>query len=103
MYAAFDGESVANFYNVQVINRTGRPHALEYRVVSPPGASVTPLGPIGEAIPHGLIDSRMLVRLPPQNLSGPATAVRFEIRSDGRVIDTIDSSFLGPGATARRP
>ena len=97
LYATFDGHVVANFYNLQVINRTSRPHALQYRVASPAGASITALGPAGAASPHGLIETRLLVTVPAQNLAGTATPVRFEVRSDGRLVDVIDSSFLGPG------
>ncbi len=97
LYATFDGDTVANFYNLQVINRTARTHDLEYRVVSPAGATVTPLGQVGSAAPNGLIESRLLVKVPSENLTGAATPVRFEVKSDGRVIEVIDSSFLGPG------
>lgn len=105
LYAAFDGETVANFYNVQVINRTDRPQSLEYRVVRPSGATITPLGPITEAGPHGIVESRLLVKMPPQSLTGPATPMQFEVSADGRVINVIDSSFLGPGpgAGGKRP
>jgi cytochrome c oxidase accessory protein FixG len=98
LYVAFDGESVANFYNVQVINRTRSARSLEYGVVSPTGATVTPLGPIQRVGPYGLVESRLLVRLPTQSLVGPATPVRFEVRSDGTVVSQVNSSFLGPAA-----
>jgi cytochrome c oxidase accessory protein FixG len=97
LYATSGTGSVANFYNVQVINRTNRPRALEYRVLSPAGASITPLGPIGEAAAHGLIESRLLVHVPPERLAGAATPLRFEVRSEGRVVEVVESSFVGPG------
>jgi polyferredoxin len=99
LYATAGNDTVANFYNVQVINRTGRPRTLEYRVLSPDGASITPLGPIAEAGAHGLIESRLLVNVPPENLAGPTTPVRFEVRSEGRVVEVIESSFVGPGTS----
>jgi cytochrome c oxidase accessory protein FixG len=97
LYAASDGGGISNFYNVQVINRSSRAHALDYRVVSPEGATVTPLGSIDLAVPYGLIESRLLLSLPRSNLTGAATSVRFEVRSDGELVNVIDSSFLGPG------
>jgi hypothetical protein len=69
--------------------------------VSPPGATITPLGPIDRAAAHGVLESRLLVKVAPRNLAGPATPVQFEVRSDGRVINVIDSSFLGPGGPPR--
>jgi cytochrome c oxidase accessory protein FixG len=98
LYATLDdGREVGNFYNVQVINRTNRPHKLEYRVTLPAGATITPLGAIADAAPHGLIDGRFLLRMP-RRLARVNVPVRFEILADGRVVQTIDSSFLGPAA-----
>jgi polyferredoxin len=97
LYATVEGGTFANFYDVQVINRTARPHLLEYRVVWPPDATLTPLGPIAEIAPHGLVESRVLVNVPQDRLEGPATPIRFEVRSNGDLVDTIESSFLGPG------
>ena len=97
LYAAVGADTIGNFYNVQVINRTAEARALEYRVVRPAGATITPLGPIGHAGPHGIVESRMLVTVPPGGLTGAATPLQFEVSSGGRVIHVIDSSFLGPG------
>ena len=58
-----DDGDVANFYNVQVFNRTSRPYTLTYRVVDPVGGSITALGPIGDVPPYGLVQSRFLLRL----------------------------------------
>jgi cytochrome c oxidase accessory protein FixG len=102
LYTTVEEGRIANFYNVQVINRSNRVHRLEYRVVSPAGARVTPLGPIGEVAPHGLIESRLLVAVPAGELAGASTPVRFEIAADGQPLETIESSMLGPGPGAGR-
>jgi cytochrome c oxidase accessory protein FixG len=100
MYTLLDDGAVANFYNVQVINRTNRPHALEYRVVSPAGATVTALGAIDRVDSHGLVESRLLVRVPRASLTGVNTPVSLEIRADGVPVQTLSSSLVGPDATA---
>jgi cytochrome c oxidase accessory protein FixG len=100
LFTAVGADTIGNFYNVQVINRTAEDRALEYRVVRPAGATITPLGPIGHAGPHGIVESRMLVTVPPAGLAGAATPLQFEVSSGGKVIDVIDSSFLGPGKQA---
>jgi cytochrome c oxidase accessory protein FixG len=102
LFSAVEGDAVVNFYNVQVINRTNRTHTLEYRATVPSGAFVTPLGPIETLAPHGLIESRLLLTIPRSSLGGASTPVRFEIFADGRPLETIDSSFLGPGAPAAK-
>lgn len=96
LHATTDGGGAANFYNVQVINRSSRSHALEYRVVEPPDGSITPLGSIDRVAPYGLIESRLLLRIPGASLTGPAMPIRVEVSADGRVVQVINSSFLGP-------
>jgi cytochrome c oxidase accessory protein FixG len=100
LYATLTDGQVANFYTVQVINRSPRAHTLEYRAVQPAEARITPLGPIGQVAANGLIESRLLLQIPPARLGAAATPVRFEIRADGRLLETIDSSFLGPAGAA---
>ena len=102
LYTTFEDGGVANFYNLQVINRSNRPHTLEYRVVSPTGATITPLGPIDRVEPHGLIESRFLLRVPRSGLAGGATPVSVEVRSDGLLVTSLTTSLIGPGPAERR-
>lgn len=95
LQTTLDNGDVSNFYNVQVINRTNRAFALTYRVVEPRGGTLTPLGPIGELVPYGLIQSRFLVRLPKAAVTGTSTPVRIEVRTaGGEIVDTVRTSFL---------
>jgi cytochrome c oxidase accessory protein FixG len=98
LFAALEDGQVANFYTVQVLNRSARPHLLEYRAVEPAGARITPLGPLDRVEAHGLIESRFFLQLPREHLRAGSTPVRFEVHADGALLATIDSSFLGPGA-----
>jgi cytochrome c oxidase accessory protein FixG len=93
---AADG-AVANFYNVQIINRSANERVLEYRAVEPAGAIVSMLGPLDRVPAHQIVESRLMLRVPKAGLSGTATPVRFEILEHGRVLDEVTSSFLGPG------
>jgi len=96
LYTTMADGAVGNFYNVQVINRTNVAHALEYVAAAPEGATITALGPIESIDPHAVLESRFLLQLPERSLGGASTPVRIEVRSQGRLIDTINSSFLGP-------
>jgi cytochrome c oxidase accessory protein FixG len=97
LFAELADGDLANFYTVQVLNRSARAHALDYRAVSPAGARLTPLGAIDRVGAHGLIESRFFLQVPREGLRGGSTPVRFEVRADGVLLETIDSSFLGPG------
>jgi cytochrome c oxidase accessory protein FixG len=103
LHAAAEGQAVANFYNVQIINRSNRAHTLEYRVLAPAGATITPLGSIDRVEPFGLIESRLLLKVPERNLTGPATPIRVEVSAEGRTVRVIDSSFLGPATRSPGP
>ena len=86
--------SIANFYTVQVFNRTGGRLPFEIRAVSPAGATVTSLGLASEVQPHALLEGRLLLAVPPGLLTSTATPVRFDLRVDGGAVQHIDSSFI---------
>lgn len=94
LQTTLDNGDVSNFYNVQVINRTSTPYTLSYRVVQPASGSITPLGPIADVAPYGLVQSRFLLRLPAAALTGTSTPVRIEVRQAGQLVEIVDTSFL---------
>jgi hypothetical protein len=100
LYTTVGPDDVANFYNVQALNRTSRKTTFAIEVVKPEGASVTPLGPLNEIEPYGLLEGRLLLRLPRTALDGPSTAVTFRVRTTDGVVQTIESAFLGPATQA---
>ena len=95
LFAEVDN-GIGNFYNLQVINRTGQALSLEYVAVAPAGASITALGNIEHIDAHGVIESRLLVRVPRTSLAGASTPVRIEVRADGVLVDVVNSALLGP-------
>jgi cytochrome c oxidase accessory protein FixG len=100
MYATVAGGDVANFYTVQALNRTRHATPYSIDVIEPDGATVTLLGPPGEVDAYSVGETRLLVRAPPGSLRGASTPVKFAVRSQGRVVQQIDSAFLGPAAPA---
>ena len=96
MYTTVGADGVANFYNVQAFNRTSRATAFAIDVIEPPGATVTTLGPLDAVEPYALLEGRLLVRVPAAALHGASTPVRFAVRTDGGVVQTVESAFLGP-------
>ncbi len=92
--------AAANFYTVQIINRTRAPRLVDFQITVPAGATVTPLG-LPSAVPaQGLSEGRLLVQLPAASVSGASTPLQFEVRSGGAVIATVESVFLKPGGVA---
>jgi hypothetical protein len=63
--------------------------------VTPAAGSITPLGPIGDVTPYGLVQSRFLLRLPSASVAGISTPVHIEVSDGlGYVVD-VETSFLG--------
>jgi polyferredoxin len=96
LYATVGNGEVANFYQVQAFNRSGRAATYTLQVSSPRGATLTTLGEIGKVGAYGQLDGRVVVRVPTSSLAGASTPVRFVVRTDTGVEQQIDSAFLGP-------
>jgi polyferredoxin len=103
LYATVAGGEVANFYQVQAFNRTGRPASFTLEVSSPRGATLTTLGNVSQIEAYGQIDGRVILRVPLGSLTGPSTPVRFVVRTDRGDEQQIDSAFLGPATERQRP
>jgi cytochrome c oxidase accessory protein FixG len=103
LQTTLDNGDLSNFYNVQVINRTNHAFTLRYRVVEPAGGSITPLGPIGDVSPYGLVQSRFLLRLPASTVTATSTPVRLEVTQDGRLVEMVDTSFLAIAGDRPQP
>jgi polyferredoxin len=98
LYTMLAGGEVANFYEVQVLNRRGRKETFTIEALEPRGATVTALGLLGQIEPYGVAEGRLLLRVPSGSLLGSTTQVRFAVRTQAGIVQTIDSVFVGPAS-----
>jgi hypothetical protein len=98
--ATLAGGDVANFYTVQVFNRSHLARPLEIAAVEPAGATVRPLGPLDRVAAHGLVEGRLLLILPKAVASQPVQPVTLELRSGSAVVSRVQSSFIGSAQPA---
>ena len=98
LFATLPDGSIANFYNVQVFNRSHDDHPFEIAVVEPSVATVTPLGPLNDVQAHALTEGRILVTVPPAQVHGGAQPVRLVVRARGQILQDVRTSFVGPAA-----
>ena len=96
LHVAIGDAEIANFYNLQAFNRTGTATPFTVDVIEPAGGRATSLGLAGEVPPYALLEGRLLVTIPITSLRGSSTPLRLAVRTAGGVIQTIDTSFLGP-------
>jgi polyferredoxin len=98
LYATLPNGDVTNFYNVQLFSRSRQPQPFELAAISPAGATLTPLGLGARVDGYDLVEGRLLVTIPRAALGTGASRVTFHLRSDGRLIQQLESSFVGPPA-----
>lgn len=103
LYATVTGGDLANFYTLEAMNRSARATPITIDVIEPAGGTVTLLGSSSSVPPYGVLDARLFLRLPSTAVQGPTTPIRFAVRSNGQVIQHIDSAFLGPSTTRQTP
>ena len=90
-----DGQ-IANFYTLQVFNRTDRPVNFSLEILEPAGGQILRLGPFDQVGPHALLESRFLLQVPPDRLTSASTPVRIGVRTDGVPASEITTRLLGP-------
>lgn len=96
LFASLPNGDASNFYNVQVFNRTRETRRYDVAVISPAGASITPLG-IGSVVgSHALLEGRFLITVPRRALGAGNQPVHLEVRSRGQLVQNIRTSFVGP-------
>jgi len=95
---------VRNGYTLKVLNKVHQPRRFDLRVEGLPGASLKVVGQVGEgrpqlaAPPDKLRSFRVLVSVPPGNLTSASVPITFVI-TDTQGADTAshESFFRGPG------
>jgi hypothetical protein len=102
MFATLPSGDVANFYNVQVFNRTRDDVPFEVAVVEPAGAALLPIGDLSRVAPHALLEGRLLVTLPRASARPDGVPVRIVVRQGGDTLQEIETSFVGPPQTTAR-
>ncbi|MBU3742843.1 MAG: hypothetical protein FGM24_11280, partial [Candidatus Kapabacteria bacterium] len=89
-------DGVANFYNIQVINKSDDMHDIQVSVASPAGATLRTLGPIREIGPNAIAKGRLLVIVPDSIRSTENSTVTLVVTSNGAEVTRTNVSFVAP-------
>jgi cytochrome c oxidase accessory protein FixG len=98
LYATLPDGRVANFYNVQVFNRSNAGAPFEIVPVAPETATIVPIGSMSDVGPHALKEGRLLVTVPRSAVWRAAMPIRLDVRVAGKTVQHITSSFIAPPA-----
>lgn len=97
LYQALPGNRYSNIYELKMVNKTFDPIEYEIRLEEPAAGELTPLGEFGILPPQEAASGRFLITLPGTALKGSSTPLLFGVYADGEQVETIRSSFAGPG------
>jgi cytochrome c oxidase accessory protein FixG len=87
---------VSNVYDVKVLNKTFAKVPVSFALEGTEG-TIEVMGGDLAAEPQGIAESKLLILLRPERLSGLSTPLSVGVYAGGTKIQTIHTSFLGPG------
>lgn len=102
MFQEYDSLHYSNIYKIQVINKTRNPLPVELILEEPAdgeikvvgGPFIVQKGQVGEA--------QFLLVLKKSSLTSSNTEVEFKVLSNGKEMDEIESTFVGPNGLDRK-
>jgi len=97
MFQSYGDDALSNLYDLQMINKSTEKVTLELKLLEPEGEIKIP----GESLildKGEVIKRNILVILPEAELSSSNTHVLIGVYDEGKEIDQISSSFVGPNS-----
>ncbi len=95
LYQMTEAGNVNNIYLMKVINKTSKPEPVELHLVGREGV-LKVMGPPLVIPPGQLVQTSVLVELPPSSLTGHETPLKIDVTSRGKHLATVSTEFLGP-------
>lgn len=100
LYQQKDETHLTNLYTYVLINKTSKELPVQLRLATP-GSTIQLVGKEPTAIPKGSkIEGAFFVELPEDQILGRKTPIKIEVISNGKVIDTVTTNFMGPSKAA---
>ncbi len=102
MFQVYDSEHYSNIYMIQVINKTRNALPVELKLDKPKDGEIKMIGdPM--VIQKGQVgEAQFLVLIPKKDLKSSNTEVEFKVFSNGKEMDEIESTFVGPNSLDRK-
>ena len=102
MYQEYDSLHYSNIYMIQVINKTRATLPVELKLEEPENGEIKMIGdPL--MVGKGQVgEAQFLVLIKKKDVTSPNTPVEFKVMSNGRKMDEVKSTFVGPNALDRK-
>ena len=94
LYQEQPGDKVSNLYDLKIVNKTfsDLPASLELENIK---GEIKVIGNDLKVEPQGVTEAKFLVVLPKSEIKQLKTNLRIAIKSKGKILDVIQTSFLG--------
>jgi len=102
MFQEYDSFHYSNIYSIQVINKTREALPVELKLDEPESGELKMVGdPL--IVEKGQVgEAQFLVLIPKKDLKSSNTKVEFKVLSNGKEMDEIVSTFVGPNSLDRK-
>lgn len=101
MFEELPGGEIRNVYTISIINKTDEELPVELKMVSPQG-QISLLGPALQIPPQGQRESVFSIQLAKAGLFTASSLVTLELDANGRKLQTIRTTFVGPDPRQKR-
>lgn len=95
LFQKVDEEHISNLYNYQIINKTKETFPVEFRLTTDYG-KIRLVGQPPQAKENGVTEGALFIDFPLDKLKGRKNKVKVEVYANGKRIDEIKTTFLGP-------
>jgi len=95
LYQEQPGGYVSNLYNAELINKTAYPIQIEI-IPEDKNAKINWIQPINKIEKESTVKVTFFVLLPQKSIKERKTDVKLLVKQNGKIINTIKTSFLGP-------
>lgn len=96
LYQKTDDTHISNLFSIEMVNKTFHDIPIELKVVQPAGEIKWVGNGITGIKQQSVSQSVFFLILPKSEITKTKTKVKFEIYSNGKKINTAETSFLGP-------
>lgn len=96
LYQENEDGTLSNLYNIKIVNKTHEVMDLQLRLISPEGGEIRMAGNKITVADQGMYESSFVLLLPRNQVTGTKNSIRFAIYHGEKLIETTESTFVGP-------
>lgn len=91
-----DSVTYSNLYMLKTINKTYNPVKINLVVIEPSNAKIMMVGDSAHINPESKYDGQFFLYVPSSQMTGHKTKVVIDVYNEGRKVERLKTSFLGP-------